>query len=218
MIKVISFDFDGVFVLDSEAVFKKTAWEVVFAEHQGRYEFLLEEASKMFGYGKAGGRREIMRYVIERLGELGDQLDEKLNNSLKLFDDHVQKRILEAGLVGGAVEMLEALQKRGLPLYLNSGTATDALRLSARNLKISNYFNGIYGSARSKVDNLLDVSERESVSPSEILVVGDGDSDEKAARETGCQFLGVANRWNLWKDGNKPFPTVEYLPDVLQYV
>ncbi len=218
-IKVVSFDFDGVFVLDSDAVFKKEAWGIVFEGYgEGRYRPLLDEGNRRYGSGKPGGRVEIMAYVFAGLGKPEMEIPGLVEEAAKVFDNHVQARILEAGLVSGTREALEELRRRGLSLYLNSGTATRALELSARNLNISQFFGGIFGSTRGKTDNLRTMSERESVGPQEILVVGDGDSDRVAAEEFGAPFLGVANRWNKWANTKKEFPLIDHLSQVCQFV
>jgi phosphoglycolate phosphatase-like HAD superfamily hydrolase len=177
----------------------------------------------MFGWGKPGGRMEILRHVFERLGEPANTLDARVAEAAQAFDNYVQAKIFEAGMVPGAMEMLKDISKRGISMYLNSGTATAALVLSARNLQIHHFFNGILGSTKepiggSKVHNLGFMKQQELVETDEILFVGDGDSDLKAAQEFGCRFVGVSNRWNNWKKEEKSFPLVTNLQDVANYL
>lgn len=218
IIKAVSFDFDGVFVRDSDAVYKKEAWEKTLAPYGAGCEVYLREGNNLYGSGKQGGRVEILRYILLRLGE-----SEKVASALavrmaQVFDDYVQAKILEVGLVDGALDALVALKRRGLLLYLNSGTATRALIVSARNLGIEGFFNGIFGSMRSKVDNLGFVVRDEVIEPAEIMVVGDGDSDVEAARIAGCPFVGVQNHWNQWSDGQQEFPVVSDLGQLVKMV
>jgi len=214
MIKTISFDFDGVFVLDSEAVFKKKAWDLALGKYGDSYKPFLREGNSMFGSGKSGGRTEIFRYIYKKLGEPEESLDRLVKEGSETFDKYVQDKILEAGLVPGAMEMLKSFSTKGLSLYLNSGTATNALKRSAKNLKIDRFFKGILGSTRGKTENLLFIASQENVNPEEILVVGDGDSDFKAALELGCPFVGVANKWNEWSSKNKNLTLVNNISDV----
>lgn len=215
--KVISFDFDGVFVQDSDAVFKRQAWKVALAPYEGRYELFLAEGNSLYGSGKPGGRVEILRHVYQRLGEPAHTLDARVGEAAKTFDDYVQKKIREAGVVPGARELLLTLSQHGLPLYLNSGTPTSALERSAHNLTIDHFFRGILGSTQSKVDNLLFIIKQERAVPAQILVVGDGDSDVTAAREVGCPFVGIANNWNRW-GSEEPFPVVADLFDLATHI
>ncbi len=218
-VKVVAFDFDGVFVFDSDAVFKREAWSMVFAEYAGRHEPFLAEAFALYGNGKSGGRVEMLQHVFEKLGESQGRISGLVARAERMFDAHVQRRIIEVGLAPGAMEMLRGLSSCGIALYINSGTATPALALSIRNLGVGPFFRGILGSTNepvgsSKVENLRYILKRESVAPEEVLVVGDGDSDREAAQATGCSFLGVANRWNRWAELGVPFPYITDLAGI----
>lgn len=215
--QAVAFDFDGVFVRDSEAVFKAEAWGEVLAAYHGRYEHHLREAQLRYGHGQPGGRVGILRYVYEALGEPASVVEALIERSARAFDDRVQARIVAAGLVPGAREMLRTLKQRGLSLYLNSGTPTAALLVSARNLNISGFFQEILGSTNSKVDNLKHIADRERVPPASIVVVGDGDSDVAAARGVGCRFVGVSHRWNRWGQA-QGFPTITDVGDVVKFL
>lgn len=217
--KAVVFDFDGVFVLDSDGVFKKKAWDVALRAYGDQYKPFHREGESMFGSGKPGGRVEIFRHIYGRLGVSADRLNELVTEGSRVFDEYVQGRILEAGLVPGAMDMLENLSARSLSIYLNSGTATDALKRSAVNLKIDHFFSDILGSStKSKVDNLLYIMRREDTKPANILVIGDGDSDVKAAKEVGCPFIGVANRWNKWDKDKKTFPLITDLREIIKFL
>ena len=220
-IQVVVFDFDGVFVLDSDAVFKKEAWGIALQRWPG-YETFLKEGNQLYGSGKPGGRIEIMGYIFECLGEQAEMIPMLVQSAAQAFDDHVQTRIRDAGLVPHALEMLEELWNRGIRLYLNSGTATSALQRSARNLKINHLFSAILGSTKepfggSKTENLQYVADQEQVGPAAILMVGDGESDYQAALEFGCNFVGIANKWNQWGK-EKPFSLITDLQDVPRFV
>ena len=221
--QIVVFDFDGVFVRDSDAVFKKEAWGIALQGWTGQYEKFLEEGDQLYGGGKPGGRMAIFRHIFECLGEPADAIPALVTEVAQVFDKHVQTRILDAGLVTGALGMLETLSKRDIGLYLNSGTATSALQRTARNLKIEGFFSEILGSTKepsggSKVDNLQYITKREQVEISAMLFVGDGESDHKAALEFGCSFVGIANKWNQWGKEEKLFPVVTELQDVLRFV
>lgn len=216
---VISFDFDGVFVRDSDAIFKKEAWGVALAAYRGTYEQYLHTAQTLFGHGKRGGRKEIFGYVFEHLGVPHERIPAVVEEAASVFDTYVQKKIREAGLVPGAQEMLEQLASMPVSLYLNSGTATQALQTSARTLNIDHFFKDILGSTPephggSKVDNLTYIATQERVEHSEVLMVGDSSSDREAAEALGCPFVGVANKWNGWSKQRVEFPLVDHLQEI----
>jgi phosphoglycolate phosphatase-like HAD superfamily hydrolase len=222
-VQAVSFDFDGVFVLDSDAVFKKQAWDIALAPYRGHYEAYKKEASELYGSGRKGGRVEIIQYIFEKLGEPEEHIPALVAETVRVFDEYVQTNILNAGLVPGALEMLEQLAGRDISLYLNSGTATSALVTSAQNLGIAHFFRGILGSTPepvggSKVDNLTYTANQEGVKPSSMLMVGDGGSDYNAAKEFGCRFLGVANLHNQWAEMPQDFDLVTDLRDVVNFL
>jgi phosphoglycolate phosphatase-like HAD superfamily hydrolase len=223
MIKAAVFDFDGVFVLDSDAIFKRDAWGVALsAFDRTEWEPLLREANSIFGHGKPGGRKEILEHVFRGLGKDEGDIEQLVANASALFDAHVQTEIKKAGLVPGAREMLEQLKTREIVCFLNSGTATSALIRSAENLGIAGYFDGIYGSTKEmtdtgtelpgggKIENLERV-EKAGFSRVEIIVIGDGVSDLEAAKKFGCRFLGIANKWNRWDESRLDFEYVQNL-------
>lgn len=220
--KTVAFDFDGVLVLDSEN-YKKEAWGKALAPYTGHYEPYLNEAVRLYGSGKPGGRKEILSYIFTKLGVGEAEFDRTVEEAAKVFDDYVQSMIMAAGLVPEAKPMLKKLRKRDIPLYLNSGTATSALMRSAQNLKIMHFFAAVLGSTPepvggSKVKNLGFVAKCERAEPAQILMVGDSDFDLNAAKEFGSRFIGVANRHNHWADTPQEFDFVTDLRNVLQFV
>ena len=216
-IKVVAFDFDGVFVCDSDGVYKPEAWELVFGSYGERYRPFLAEGNRRFGPGQSGGRVAILRFVFEQLGEPAEKIPDLVERAAKVFDDDVQLKIKQAGLTPGARQALEELKRRGLILYLNSSTSTSALELTVNNLAIAPFFKGILGgTTKNKINNLRDIIQVENVSPTAVLVVGDGESDVAAAQAVGCGFVGVANKWNNWQD--MPFPLITGLNGLLAFL
>lgn len=214
----MAFDFDGVIALNGAGLHKPAAYDVVLGSYGEDYKLAQLEAETLYGSGKKGGRKEILEYVFRKMGESEEAIEAFVAKALEQFDEYVQEGILKDGLVVGVLPALKELSRRGISLYLNSGTATEALKLSARNLNIDCLFVGILGSSASKVDNLLYIAEKEGADFPEILVVGDGDSDVEAARELGCSFIGVTNCWNQWVKEEKPFPLVTDLREILGYI
>ncbi len=217
--KIIVFDFDGVFVLDSDAVFKKEAWSRVLQPWVGQYQVFLEEGNRLYGSGKPGGRREILRYILRNLGQSSQMISVLEEKIVQEFDKYVNEKILDAGLAEGAREMLQILFNRNIKLYLNSGTETSALGRVVQGLKINHFFSGVLGSTKdpyggSKIENLEYIAARERVKPEAVLFIGDQDSDYQAALGFKCQFVGFANRWNGWERKSVPFPVVAKLSAV----
>lgn len=211
---VFVFDFDGVFVLNSDAIFKKQAWKVVLESVSPNYETLLLEASAQYGHSKAGGRLEIIKYILSKIDFPSASVDVQSKRMSKEFDEYVQTEIEREGLVAGSLELLDFLNARQAPCYLNSGTATSALQKSAKLLKITSYFNGVFGSTAEpvggdKVTNLKYIAQRENVIKEAVVFIGDSYSDYEAASEYGCGFIGLNNVHNNWLRADQPFELAE---------
>ena len=128
----------------------------------------------------------------------------------------VQAGIAGAGLFPGVLEMLLKL-KANHKLYLNSATPTAALRTSARRLGVDAYFEDLMGSEFSKVENLKKISAVEKLEPDNILMVGDGADDLAGAREFGCAFVGIANKYNNWSKENIGYPVFKQVTQIWKF-
>ena len=109
------------------------------------------------------------------------------------------RKVLACPFVPGAEEALAALSPR-LPLFVASGTPQDELDriVDARGLR--GHFREVWGSPREKANILHDIASRHDLALDEILFVGDGASDEKAAKQAGTRFLArttppLADHW-----------------------
>lgn len=216
MARVIVFDFDGVIIRRSE-FFKQEAWPLVFSSYGERGMDALRDAEKIYGGGRGGDRFDILRHAYEALGEPTESIPVLVEKGANTFDEIVQKKILEAGVSDEDRGVLEQLSKR-MPLYLNSATPKEALERTIENIHIKELIKGVLGRPNTKVQNFQYVAEEEKLSPSEILFVGDGESDYKAAKEFGCGFVGLGNDWNNWKKGEKQFDVVYSLEEIESYL
>ncbi|MFZ2484782.1 MAG: HAD hydrolase-like protein, partial [Minisyncoccia bacterium] len=130
-----------------------------------------------------------------------------------IYGEAARKQIREKGLFPGVKDTLENLYKEGYPMYIVSGGGTDQdLGEMAEDLDVSRYFRGIFGFGPhgaslisfGKEENIKRVMALEQDSdPSHYIIIGDGETDKLFAEETGCRFIGIANRWNGWAVDNK---------------
>ena len=109
-------------------------------------------------------------------------------------------------LVPGAAELLQYLTARGLTLYLASGTDDANVKEEAQLLGLDHFFEGrIYGakddltsfSKAMLVRQILSASEeaaKQPLSPSELLVFGDGFVEIEEVSKVGGVAVGVASQ------------------------
>jgi phosphoglycolate phosphatase len=164
------------------------------------------------------------------LRSLGHQLDETLD--LKRFigppledvmrvlltplrDDRVSEAAAayrqhygETGLFGsvaypGIVESLEGMKQSGLALYLATSKRAVFANRILDHLKLSEYFDGIYGALPGgaldhKPELIAHVLSQHRLSPSDCVMVGDRRYDISGAHAVGMRGLGV-----LWGYGTR---------------
>ncbi|MFA6536543.1 MAG: HAD family hydrolase [Candidatus Paceibacterota bacterium] len=196
-IKKIVFDFDGVLTKGGEPL-KEQAWDFMADLWSGQAKKWLGEARLKFGQGK-GSRFDILKYVILRFGHTEAFDDVLVPAYAECYDQIVQRLLVDSGLAEHAEELLDSLQTFRFELYVNSATPTPGLLKSLQALRIDDYFEKILGWPNRKLENLRIVrSSTPAAEPKEIVFVGDGENDWKAAKDFGCHFVGMANSWNNW--------------------
>jgi phosphoglycolate phosphatase len=97
-------------------------------------------------------------------------------------------------LVPGVRALLEALQTRGLEVYLASGSAHEEILHEVKLLDIARYFTGIYGSGTTSLTKreLLARITGSGVPAGAILTFGDGRVEIEETKAIGGTAIGVA--------------------------
>lgn len=101
--------------------------------------------------------------------------------------------------VPGSYELLAMLKKRGLRLYLASGTDEDYVLTEARLLKVNSFFEGrIYGAQRdyktfSKKMVIQRILRENSIEGAQLLGFGDGYVEIENVKAVGGTAIGVAS-------------------------
>lgn len=184
MINVIVFDFDGTLVQSNEL--KYNAFFELFPADE-EHSTLIRDV--------LGMHLEASRYVIlnEILKAQGIQEDTR-----KVQVELLATRYNEIVLAGAktcppcpeARQTLQRLQP-SYALYLSSTTPEEALREIVEFRNWTQYFQAVFGYPRKKIDTLRHILHKEQVTPAQVVVVGDGASDNNSAREIGCSFFDV---------------------------
>jgi phosphoglycolate phosphatase-like HAD superfamily hydrolase len=124
-----------------------------------------------------------------------DRLGVRIADRLQALRDGVSP---DRYLVPGSRALLEELKRRGLRLYLASGTDQEYMREEARLLDVTRYFDGgVYGalddyksfSKKILIQRLIAASECRG---EELLGFGDGYVEIENVREVGGVAVGVA--------------------------
>jgi len=156
---------------------------------------------------RGGTPREPLWYKHEYLRRLGEGIGHRLEGlrSGATSPDDL--------LVYGARRMLEALQQRGLPLYLASGTDEHCVKAEAELLDLPRYFGRhIYGALDdyrkfSKKIVIERILRENSIQGEQLLSFGDGYVEIENTKEVGGLAVAVASdeahngsgRFDEWK-------------------
>jgi phosphoglycolate phosphatase len=183
-IKVMVFDFDGTLVESNQL--KYEAYLQLFPadeRHQTIIRSVLAESVETSRY-------ENIAEILKQLGEDADELTEKVNILAQCYSNVVTAGAKTCAECPGAEQLLQQLSVK-YSLYLSSTTPETDLRDIVSFRKWDRYFKEIFGYPHKKAETLREIGQREHICASEVLVVGDGDSDRVAAAAVGCHFLNA---------------------------
>lgn len=178
------FDFDGV-LADSVSV-KTLAFEKMYLKY-GR-----EIADKVVEYHlENGGMPRAEKFAFYQSQLLGEDTSKemivKLGNE---FSGYVVDDVVAAPEIRGARAFLESMHGR-IPMFVDSASPDVELVSIIERRELSDFFEGVYGADRSKVENLATILAEHGFSPDKVCFFGDAMSDYNAARECGTCFIGV---------------------------
>ena len=198
--RAISFDFDNTLLL-SEACKHATMREVC-ARHEHGLEVLstVPHDSRTAPPGVTVTRFTIFDGVAQGLIERGVSPPAGVGESdfgasmCQEFSSLLEQRLLQADEVPGATALLKHLAAADIPCFVNTATPQGPIDELIDTLGWRSYFRAVLGAPGTKLSNLQAIAATAGLgSPAEELVhVGDGDNDCKAAAEFGCRFVGIA--------------------------
>jgi len=182
MLKAIVFDFDGV-ILESMDI-KTKAFAKLFADFPEHVEGIVKLHLDKGGISRFEKFKIIYRDFLKKplddaeLGQLGQR-----------FSDLVLEEVLHCPFVSGAHEFLEQYFRR-YALFVASGTPeTELLEIVARR-KLNLYFQGVYGSPKTKAQIIRGIMVDNGLGREEIIFIGDALSDYAASQEASVNFVG----------------------------
>lgn len=208
---VVSFDFDDTLLLTDE-IKTKALMEMCAKAHPGGIGL---EVVKCVTYdarkappGKEVTPRTIFRAVAEGLLDLGVSPPDKsgtdnLNEIAQSWGESMCKEFVsiledtlpkEAREMPGASAVLSYLFEHGIPCYINTASPQGLVDKVVDSLGWRPWLRDILGAPGSKHENLEKIVESEKLQNPclQLIHVGDGDNDRRAAEEIGCIFVGVA--------------------------
>lgn len=180
-IKNIFFDFDGVL---AESVHIKTeAFRTMYLPYGEDF------AQRIVDHHISnGGVSRFEKFKIwngEWLGEIVS--DEKIAELAAEFSNLVMKGVIEADEVTGAIAFLE--QADQYKKYIITGTPTVEIRPILKGRKMSEYFEGAFGSPEKKSYWVEKILKEDNLNAGESVFIGDALADYKAAIDNNLTFI-----------------------------
>jgi len=211
-IQCIIFDFDG--TLSDSNLLKQEAWFHIFSDKENVPDSLVREAMNHFEGN--GTRFEIVHYICRKINKPKQEVSSFVKECTQKYDSIVQQSILGQGLFSGAYTMLKSLGEK-YDIYLVSDTAHSAITQTVHALNITDLFKEVYGRKENQVakkENVEMIMRREGLAGGQVLIVGDGHSDLRAAETLRCHFIGIANDFNNWREVGIKFPLINSVNEV----
>ena len=192
-IKAVVFDCDGV-ILESTDI-KTESFRALFKRgHPGRVAEILDYHVRHMGIS----RHVKFRHICTEI--LGQAYTPRREARLAAeFSRLVLDRVLKCPVVPGTREFLRGARGR-YRFFVASGTPQEELDLILRRRRLLGHFERAWGSPAKKPDVIRRVLREGPFRKSEVVFVGDAESDWRAAKETGVRFVrrvGSPAEWTL---------------------
>jgi len=183
--KIIILDFDGV-ILESLDIKTKAFLKV--------YQDYPEHADEIAQYHlQNGGVSRYKKFIHINTNILGIPIDDNKTEELaKIFSEAVVDEMLKCAFVNGALEFLNKYSTLSR-LYVASGTPQDELRFIVEKCKLAQYFDGVYGTPRTKAEIIKDILNKEDLNNNEAVFVGDAMTDYDGAKDANVPFVARIN-------------------------
>lgn len=208
--KAVIFDFDGVILKSADI--KTQAFLSLFADYPEYRDRILRYHLDNLGVSRYKKFEWIYSQLLRTPLENAER--ERLGAA---FAEIVLGKVLACDYVEGAWACLEALSGRR-DLFVASGTPQEELEFIITKRGLRHFFREIWGTPTTKVEIIKSILDRHGFQKDDVVFIGDGLSDYKAASDVGIPFIAVDNRTSDvdWKElGLKALVDLNDLLDML---
>lgn len=190
--KVIVFDFDGT-LIDSNRL-KYNAYFELFPKDRLHSQAI----ERVLATKYEESRFSILAEILHGLESIAVPLlrEQELNELAIRYNDLVVSGAKTCPEMPGAEESIKQLSRQ-FRLYVSSTTPDAPLKEIIEYRGWTGYFVGIFGYPHKKAETLQMIKKQEGIDSSELIVVGDGESDRKSAEENRCRFIHVDSDFRL---------------------
>tara|TARA_Y100001970_G_scaffold143769_2_gene176660 strand:+ start:500 stop:1186 length:687 start_codon:yes stop_codon:yes gene_type:complete len=179
------FDFDG--VLADSVNIKTLAFYELYKEYGESI------SSKVVEHHQAnGGMSRFDKFKYYHGNFLNKDLRESDIEELSTkFSSLVKESVIKSPEIRGAEEFLKKNYLNEKLFFINSATPESEIKEIIKCRNMDHYFTQVFGSPKSKLDNLRAILSRYNIDITQIVFFGDALSDFDAANKLGCMFVGI---------------------------
>jgi phosphoglycolate phosphatase-like HAD superfamily hydrolase len=187
---VFVFDFDG--VLADSVDIKAQAFAKLYQPYGNKVVDMVVDH-----HWRNGGMSRFDKFKYYHKNFLNTSLNNKEIRELsKNFSDLVVTSVINSPEIGGVNKFLENYCINDKLCFVNSATPTNEIIKIVSQRKMDKFFVSVYGSPKSKFNNLKSIFSEYNLTPEKTVFFGDAVSDLSAADRAGCEFIGVGNYLN----------------------
>jgi phosphoglycolate phosphatase len=183
--EAIVFDFDGTLVDSAPA--KRKAFFAIFpadAAHHAIVDQVLNEDPD-------GSRHRVIHLMAQRMWAQGlDPGAASESDLVRRYGEVSEEAVAAADELPGATALLKALAPQ-MALHVCSNTPEETVRAHVAARGWNPFFRTVDGYPTSKSSRVAEILKSHGLAPGRLAVVGDGVSDEAAAKDNGCVFLAI---------------------------
>jgi len=179
MKKIVAIDFDGT-LADSFGLINKAIIETCSKFNK---KISVDELNQYWGPNEEG-------IFINLLGEKNGR--EGFETYLEFYEKYHDEYLSESA---GIRKVLNELKSRGITVAFLTGRSFESAQISLDHLGLRKYFDKYYYGTTSgvcKVENFGKLCEDYSISPDELLYIGDSVADVKSCKKAGVDLLSVS--------------------------
>ena len=186
------FDFDGTLVDSAGA--KRDSFFAIFPDTDVHRQVV----AKVLADDPDGSRHRVIPRMLERMLSLGLMAGGSANvdRLIHRYGEVSEAAVARAAELPGASALLEVLAPR-IQLHLCSNTPEAAVRSHVAARGWAAHFKSVDGYPVTKPGKVAKILRDGGFSPGRVAVIGDGVSDEDAARANGCRFLAIRSAADL---------------------